>query len=188
MSDPRDDGPVDPNRPPDATPPPIPPAPEAGGYAQPASGSAPYGSQPSPPVPPSLPDAPAQPSGYSQPSAYGQSGDYGQPTGYAQPAYGAPAPTKTLSLIGMIAGIVGLLGSGIAIIPIVGSILGLFIPAAAIVLGFLGKNREGDVARPFWLTALITGFVGVSIALIALVFWIVIFSVGSSTGFTDYNY
>lgn len=173
MSDPRDDGPVDPPRPPDSTTPPAPP--EAGGYPQPSAGSVPYGSQPS------------QPGGYSQPSGYGQPADYGKPA-YGQPAYGQPAPAKTLSLIGMIAGIVGLLGSGIAILPIIGSILGLFIPAAAIVLGFLGKNREGDPARPFWLTALITGFIGVGIALVALVFWIVVFSVGSTTGFTDYNY
>ncbi|MCY7324518.1 MAG: hypothetical protein LH605_00060 [Microbacteriaceae bacterium] len=173
MSDPRDDGPVDPNRPPDSTtPPPVPPAPEDGGYSQPASGSVPYGSQSS------------QPTGSSQPSGYAQAGGYGQPAGYAQPTYGASAPSKTLSLIGMIAGIVGLLGSGIAIVPIIGSILGLFIPAAAIVLGFLGKNREGALARPFWLTALITGFIGVAIALVALVIWIILFSVGSGTDFT----
>ena len=155
MSDPRDDGPVDPNRPPESTPPPVPPAPEGGGYAQPSS--VPYGSESS------------------------------QASGYGQPSYGAPAPTKTLSLIGMIAGIVGLLGSGIAILPIIGSILGLFIPAAAIVLGFLGKSREGAPARPFWLTALITGFIGVGIALVALVVWIIVFSVGSSDGF-NYDY
>ena len=173
MSDPRDDGPVDPNRPPESTPPPVPPAPEGGGYAQPSS--VPYGSESS------------QASGYGQPSGYGQASGYRQPSGYGQPSYGAPAPTKTLSLIGMIAGIVGLLGSGIAILPIIGSILGLFIPAAAIVLGFLGKSREGAPARPFWLTALITGFIGVGIALVALVVWIIVFSVGSSDGF-NYDY
>ncbi|QHO69080.1 hypothetical protein BHD05_04880 [Marisediminicola antarctica] len=165
----------------------MPPAPAGGGYAQPES--VPYGSEPS------QPGGYAQPSGYDRPTGYGQptgssQSSYGssQPTGSSQSSYGSPAPTKTLSLIGMIAGIVGLLGSGIAILPIIGSIFGLFIPAAAIVLGFLGKKREGDKARPFWLTALITGFIGVAIALIALVFWIALFSLGSPTSFPNQDF
>ena len=126
--------------------------------------------------------------GYEQPAS-GQTG-YGQQS-YGQQGYGqtvTAAPPKTLSLIGMIAGIVGILGSGIVVLPIIGSILGLFIPAAAVVLGFLGRKREGEPAKPLWLTALITGFIGVGIALVSLIGWIVVFSVGASNGDFTYNY
>lgn len=120
-----------------------------------------------PPAPPVAPPPPA--GGYAAPA----------------PAYattGALAPKKTLSLIGMIAGIVGLLGFWVVFIPIVGSILQLFIPAAALVLGILGRKREGLPARGFWLTAIITGIVGLIIAVIALIGWIVIIAVGNANG------
>lgn len=147
-----------------------------------------------PPVPPSgEPQTPpstssSQPgaSGYAQPGASG----YAAPgaAGYAQTGAsgysqaGPSGPSKTLSLIGMIVGIVGLLGFWVVFLPIIGSIFGLFLPVAAVVLGFLGKKKEGLPAKPFWLTALITGFVGIGIALIALVGWIAIFAAGSSMG------
>ncbi|MBC7725007.1 MAG: hypothetical protein H7146_09725 [Burkholderiaceae bacterium] len=148
--------------PPPTAPPVAPPVPPA--YAAPGAYSQPGYTAP-----------PAQPGGYAQPGA--------QPGGYAQPVYpqaGPPAATKTLSLIGMIAGIVGIIGSGIVVLPFVGSILGLFIPAGAIVLGFLGRKREGLPARTFWLTALITGFVGIGIALVALIGWIALFASSNS--------
>jgi hypothetical protein len=91
---------------------------------------------------------------------------YGQPGApYAGQPYvqqGAPR-TPVLSIISMIAGIVGLLlnfvwGAGI------------ILSIGAIVLGFLGRGRERQ-ARGFWLTGLITGFVGVAIAIVV---WIVV--------------
>ncbi len=105
--------------------------------------------------------------------------------GYVASAYapsGVVAPKKTLSLIGMIAGIVGLLGFWITFIPIVGSIFGLFLPAAALVLGILGRKREGVPAKAFWLTAIITGIAGLAIAVIALIGWIVLFAIGGANG------
>lgn len=69
-----------------------------------------------------------------------------------EPQYGAPqyatttAPTKTLSLISLIAGIVGLF-------------FGTIFAIAAIVLGFMGRSREPH-AKGFWLTGIILGFVG----------------------------
>ena len=136
-------------------------------------------SGPVPPVPP--PGEPVTP----PPAAPGPPPASEQPPAYAQPAYAQPTPAapKTLSLIGMIAGIVGLVGFPVVFIPIVGSIMGLFIPAAAIVLGFLGRKREGVPAKPFWLTALITGFVGIAIAVISLIGWIVIIAAAGTWGF-----
>ncbi|MHC5797665.1 hypothetical protein ACVXZ4_16065 [Lacisediminihabitans sp. FW035] len=108
----------------------------------------------------------------------------------APPAYasaGVIAPKKTLSLIGMIAGIVGLLGFWIVFIPIIGSVLQLFIPGAALVLGILGRKREGVPAKGFWITAIITGIVGLVIAVIALIGWIALFAIGGANGAFDSN-
>ena len=140
-----------------------------------------------PPVPPpAAPVAPptAPPTAPTAPTAGGYTAP---PPAYS--AMGVTAPKKTLSLIGMIAGIVGLLGFWIVFFPIVGSILQLFIPGAALVLGILGRKREGLPARGFWLTAIITGVVGLVIAIIALIGWIAIFTIGNANGlFTTNRY
>jgi hypothetical protein len=113
-------------------------------------------------------------------------------TGYtAQPAAnpyapsGTPTKTPVLSLISLIAGIVGLLGAWIVVIPVVGSILGLFIPAAAVVLGVLGRKREPYASKGLWLTGIILGIVALAIAVIALIFWIIAFAAAGASG---YNY
>lgn len=148
------------------TPPPVPPV------APPVTPPAPAASVPPPPAPAAPPAA----------------GGYTTPT----PAYSttvATGPKKVLSLVGMVAGIVGLLGFWIVFIPIVGSILQLFIPGAAVVLGILGRKREGPPARGFWLTAIITGVIGLVIAVIALIGWIVLFAIGNANGaFTTNRY
>ncbi|MFM9918995.1 hypothetical protein [Lacisediminihabitans sp. H27-G8] len=128
-----------------------------------------------PPVaPPVMPPAPPAGDGYTT-----------APPAYA--ATGVVGPKKTLSLIGMIAGIVGLLGFWVVFIPIVGSVLQLFIPGAALVLGILGRKREGLPAKGFWMTAIITGIVGLVIAIIALIGWIALFAIGGANGAFDSN-
>jgi hypothetical protein len=101
----------------------------------------------------------------------------------AQPAAPAPAPsgpTPILSIISLVAGIVGVIGFAIVFVPIVGSILQLFIPAAAVVLGFLGKKREPFAPKGLWTAGIILGFVGLAIAVISLIVWIgLIATVGS---------
>ena len=130
-----------------------------------------------PPVPPLAESVTPPPSAPAPPPAPG----YTPPTAAYAPA-GGLAPKKTLSLIGMIAGIVGLLGVWIVFIPIIGSVLQLFIPGAALVLGILGRKREGTPAKAFWMTAIITGIVGVVIAIIALIGWIALFAIGNANG------
>jgi hypothetical protein len=141
-----------------------------------------------PPVPPpAAPVAPPTAPPVTPPTAPTAGGYTAPPPAYS--AMGVTAPKKTLSLIGMIAGIVGLLGFWIVFFPIVGSILQLFIPGAALVLGILGRKREGLPARGFWLTAIITGVVGLVIAVIALIGWIAIFAIGNANGlFTTNRY
>ena len=140
-----------------------------------------------PPVPPPAgsvtppPSAPAP--GYTPPAP-----GYTPPTTAYAPA-GSFAPKKTLSLIGMVAGIVGLLGFWIVFIPIIGSVLQLFIPGAALVLGILGRKREGIAAKGFWITAITTGIVGLVIAIIALIGWIAFFAFAiPNSGLSPRNY
>jgi len=79
-----------------------------------------------------------------------------------------------LSIISMVAGILGIVGFPVvAFIPVVGGVLGLFIPAAAVVLGFLGKSKEPG-AKGFWLTGIITGFVGLVLAIVDIILWSVV--------------
>ena len=133
-----------------------------------------------PPVPPPAGSVTPPPSAPAPPPSAPAPG-YTPPTTAYAPA-GSLAPKKTLSLIGMIAGIVGLLGLWIVFIPIIGSVLQLFIPGAALVLGILGRKREGTPAKAFWITAIITGIVGLVIAFIALIGWIALIAMSNSNG------
>jgi hypothetical protein len=158
--------------------PPAPPAP-------PASPS--YGASTPPPPPPAA-GAPA--AAYGAPDAPGgaygaQQSPYGQP-GYVAPAYGTATakPTPVLSLISLIAGIVGLVGFFVVFIPIVGGVMQLLIPGAAVVLGFLGKKKE-PAAKGMWLTGIVLGFVGVGIGLLSIILWSVAFA---GIGAYDYTY
>jgi hypothetical protein len=108
------------------------------------------------------------------------------PPAYAPPAYTPPAyapgvgvaPPKTLSLIGMIVGIIGVVA------------FGWFVPAsiAALVLGYMGKKREGAPAKGFWLTAIITGWVGVALTVLVVGGVILIAVLGAASGYNSYNY
>lgn len=147
---------------------------------------------PVPPVPPVYGQQPAygqQPPAYGQqPPAYGQQPPvYGQPAAYAQQPFGAPAKkSPLLSIFSLVSSGLALLGSFVLFFPIIGGILGLFLPAAGIVLGFLGKKKEPE-AKGLWLTGLILGFIGLALAILSIVLWIVLFSL--SNGFNGtYDY
>jgi hypothetical protein len=91
-----------------------------------------------------------------------------------------------LSIISLVAGIVGLLGFPVVFLPIIGGILGLIIPAGAVVLGFLGRSKEPR-AKGMWLTGIITGFVGLAIAVISIIGWAIVIASFPSNGY-NYNY
>jgi hypothetical protein len=135
-------------------------------------------------TPPAQPEPTPPNTGYTAPPA---ANPYA-PAGNAYAAAGAPAKAPVLSIISLIAGIVGLLGAWIAFIPIVGSILSLFIPAAAVILGVLGKKKEPQAAKGLWLTGIILGIVSLAIAVISLIFWIVVFATAGAQGAFDYSY
>ncbi len=111
------------------------------------------GSTPEPPALPTAPPVAAPPvyvAATLPPSSYGQSPGT------------EPGTSKTLSLISLITGIVGVVFFGFLAIASI----------AAIVLGFLGRKREPE-ARAFWLTGLITGFVGLGIFIVGGLFVLV---------------
>ena len=153
--------------------------------------------QPGPPAPP------APPAAYSAHAAYGAppaQTPYGAPAGGGQPPYGAPPqpgypaqaytppaakPSPVLSIISLVAGILGVLGAGVVFIPFVGGVLQLFIPAAAVVLGYLGKKKE-PAARGLWLTGIILGFVGIGIAVLSFILWGIVFATADSSYFYGY--
>jgi hypothetical protein len=88
--------------------------------------------------------------------------------GYGSPAYTpAPAaPTPTLSIISLVLGILGVAAGFVG--------FGLLFSIGAVVLGHLGQRREPG-AKGFWLTGLITGYLGIAINVIVLAFLIIAF-------------
>lgn len=159
-----------------------------------------------PPLPPTAPSTPSAPS-YGAPSAPSAPPAY-TPPAESTPSYGAPsyqqappanpyaqapngaapygqpyspvaAAPKTLSLIGMIAGIVGI------VISLFGFGFGLIFSIGAVVLGFLGKKRE-PAAKGFWLTAIITGFVGIALSIIFGIVLLFIIIGAANSGYSSY--
>ena len=105
-----------------------------------------------------------------------------EPTPYSRPIPpmgGEPAPTPTLSIISMIVGILGLL------IGFVGG--GLLFSVGGAVLGHLGRRKE-PAARGFWLTGLITGYVGILVNVVVIIVWIVVFfALAAGDGYRYYT-
>jgi hypothetical protein len=173
---------TDPNTPSTEGTPSVPPLPPTA----PSSPSAPsYGAPSAPSAPPAYtPPAESTPS-YGAPSyqqappanPYAQAPSGGAP--YGQPYSPVASAPKTLSLIGMIAGIVGI------VISLFSGGFGLIFSIGAVVLGFLGKRRE-PAAKGFWLTAIITGFAGILISVIWGIVWVLIFVSAASTGYSSY--
>ena len=84
-----------------------------------------------------------------------------------------PGPQPVLSIISMISGILGVL------IGFIG--WGLLFSIGAVVLGHLGQRRERE-AKGFWLTGLITGYVGILVNLVVIVIWVVLLIALATTG------
>lgn len=71
----------------------------------------------------------------------------------------APAEPKLLSILSMTFGIVGL------VFPLVSIV--------AVVLGHMGLRKEKVAGRPFWMTGLITGYIGIAFFLVVIVVLVV---------------
>ncbi len=157
-----------------------------------SSGDAPQSQQPAPP--PAYEPPPAPPAGspadyppagtyppaqqqyppaqqqYPAPSTYGQQPGYGAPPAYSQagypaaPAYGGAYPqtrTNSLAIVSLIAGIAGL-----TLVPFIGSIV-------AVITGHMSLSQlktSGEEGRGIALGGLITGYVGIGLAVLGLLF------------------
>ena len=147
-------------------------APRVDPYAPPAMSVAPV-------PPPSVPPAYGQP-GYGQPG-YGQTAYANPANPYGYPGYQNPAPTG-LSVASLVLGIVGVVGSFVYG-------LGLFPSIAALITGLMARKRQPQ-AKGMWLTGIITGSIGIGIAVLwviaIIVFFAFIASVGSS-GYSNYG-
>lgn len=99
---------------------------------------------------------------------------------YAPPVAGAPARTPILGILSLIAGIVGFVFGWIGVVPIVGPILAMPVPIAAVVLGFIARKKE-DGPKGFWLAGIILGFVTIAFALIMLFVWIALIATAGLT-------
>jgi hypothetical protein len=134
--------------------------------------------EPTPQAP--RPDPYAAP-GYSFGQGQGQQG-LGQGYGPGAPyAPVAPRRAPVLSILSLIAGIIGALGLWVGFIPFVGFFLGIWFPGAALVLGLFGRKKETQ-SKGLWLTGIILGSIGLAVAALSLIFWIII---GVSGGFSD---
>ena len=131
--------------------PPPPPGdvPPPAGNVPPTSSVPPGGSVP--PASSVPPPAPGGPSPYSTPGP--------GPSPYAAPASGS-GPKQGLSLTSFIVGLAGLLI--LSWIPILGLLAGI----AAVVLGFMAKNRETGAPQWMWIVGVIAGFVTILLNLI----------------------
>jgi len=141
--------------------PPVPPAPVTPPAASPYA-------PPADAAAPSYPTAPPTYTPASPQAPYGQAPYVGSPAG----------PPRGLSITSMILGIVGILFGG----------FGLLISIAAVITGHLGQRRQ-PYAKPFWLTGIITGYVGILIGLVVtgfIIFAIVLAATSGSSG--DYYY
>jgi len=132
---------------------PVEPAPVAPAAPEPASA---YGAAPGvTPPPPAQPASAPQPTYPAQPGYVAQPGYPVQP-GYAQPYATQPAgPAQGLAITSMVLGIVGVLFFG----------WGFPISLAAVITGHMAQKRQ-PWAKPFWITGLITGYVGLGISVI----------------------
>ncbi len=121
-----------------------------------------------PPPPPS--DVPPPSGGATPPPAAPQPSPYSAPAGGA-----AQGPKQILSLISMIGGIVGL------VLSLFGG-WGILFSIAAVVLGHMGQKRENH-AKGFWITGLITGYLGIAIGLVIGLFMLFVFiaAIGSAS-------
>jgi hypothetical protein len=115
------------------------------------------------------PNAPQDPAGGpQQPPAYGAPQQ--PPVPPQQPV--PPQKSPILSILSLIGGIIGIVGSFFY--------FGGLFAIAAVVLGFIGRNKEPQ-AKGFWLTGIILGFVAIAIEIIWIIVLVAIIASVSSS-------
>ena len=147
-----------------ATPPPAPPA--YGSAPQYGAPQAPYGAAPQ----------------YGATAPYGSAPQYGTAPQYGAPGaygYGAPKKTNTLAIVSLIASLAALV-----IVPFIGSLVGVI--TGHMALGQI--KRSGEEGRGLALAGTIVGWVGLGLAIIGIIFFIVIIGIAASMPSNYYGY
>ncbi|MCU1523578.1 MAG: hypothetical protein JWO18_472 [Microbacteriaceae bacterium] len=96
---------------------------------------------------------------------------------YVAPAAG---PKQALSLTSFILGLVGFIFSWIPFVGIIGFLAGV----AAVILGFIAKNKEPAAPRWMWIVGVIAGFVAIAISIVYLII-IIIIAVGAASSVSN---
>jgi hypothetical protein len=116
----------------------------------------------------------ARPDPYASAPAYPVNPYAQNPSGYA---YGAP-PQATrpqgLAIASMSVGIASV---------VLCCFGGLFLGIPAVILGHIAQRKQ-PWARGFWLTGLITGYVGVGIGILGIIYYVAVFAMS----FANYSY
>ena len=158
--------------------PPIEPAPKAKAAPAKAAAAKPATTKPAATVKPAATPAPA--AAATRPNPYAQAAP-AAPQPYSNGPYVAP-PAQTLSIVSMILGIVGVLISfcyG----------LGFLFSVAAVITGHLATKREPQAsARGFRLAGIITGYVGLGIAVLWAIGLVIFFVILAGTSAGSYGY
>lgn len=110
---------------------------------------------------------------YAQPNPYQGANPYLSTNPYGQPYPAQASSPNGLAIASMVCGIAGIFLSV--------AFFGLFPAIAAVITGHMAQRRQ-PAAKPFWLTGLITGYVGIGIAILTLALFIVpfIFLIGTA--------
>ena len=128
----------------------------------------------SPPAPPTAPNPASAPLPYVAQNSASAPNPYGTANGSPYASAGT-SPAQGLSLASMILGIVGVILSWVFV--------GFLAALAAVIMGHLAQRRQPQ-AKPYWLTGIITGYVGIGITLLMVLLVVVplifLFSLGSS--------
>jgi hypothetical protein len=121
---------------------------------------------------PPRPDSPAASSPSARPDPYASAPAYPvnpytqSPSGYVYGGTPAAVRPQGLAIASMVLGIASI---------VLCCIGGLFLGIPAVVMGHIAKRTQ-PWARGFWLTGLITGYVGVGLGVLYVVYYVVIFA------------
>ena len=72
---------------------------------------------------------------------------------------------------------------------IAGLVIGIvfvgLLSVAAVITGHIAQRRE-RAAKPFWLTGLITGYVGIGLGVLTVAFYVVVVLIAIATPYSTY--
>ncbi|MEV5574797.1 DUF4190 domain-containing protein [Spirillospora sp. NPDC052269] len=136
--------------------------------------------------PPGQPQPQPQPYTYGQQNPYGQQAPYGQqvPFGpYGVPPGAAPGNPNGMAITAFITGAFGLFCLLASLVLVFVGLFGIISSVLAIVFGHIALSRikrTGETGRGMAIAGLVTGYIGVSLWIVAVVIAVIAFVVLSN--------